>query len=149
MTSCISTTLVLVLLGTIVLFVLTARNLSAYVRENINVSVLISDELTEGEIDSMRLGLLNTEFVKSVEYISKERALEETTTELGTDPADFLGFNPFTASFELKVKADYANTDSLSKIVGRLDADEDVMGVDYDKETMDSVNKNIRKISVI
>ena len=70
MTSCISTTLVLVLLGTIVLFVLTARNLSAYVRENINVSVLISDELTEGEIDSMRLGLLNTEFVKSVEQFT-------------------------------------------------------------------------------
>lgn len=148
-TSCISTTLVLVLLGTIVMFVLTARNLSSFVRENINVSVLISDEMSQAQIDTMRANLSACHYVKELKYISKDDALQETSKELGTNPADFLGFNPFTASFEINVKAEYANSDSLSKIVAQLDLRDEVVGVDYDKETMDSVNKNIRKISVI
>ena len=56
-TALISTSLVLVLLGTIVLFVLTARNLSDYVRENLNVTVLLSDDITQGEIESLQRSL--------------------------------------------------------------------------------------------
>ncbi len=149
MTSCISITLVLVLLGMIVLFVLTARNLSNYVKENINVSVLISDELSKAERDTLRVSLMRSDYVKRVDYYSKEDALAETSKELGANPEEFLGFNPFTASFEVKVKADYANSDSLTKIVQSLEANKDIVGVDYDRETMDSVNSNIKKISAI
>ncbi len=148
-TSCISITLVLVLLGTIVMFVLTARNLSNYVRENMNVSVLISDDLAKKDLNALRVSLMESHYVKSVLYVSKDDALKETTAELGTNPADFLGFNPFTASFEIKVKAEYANTDSMTNIVKQLEANKDIVGVDYDKETMDSVNTNIQKISAI
>ncbi len=148
-TSCISITLVLVLLGMLVMFILTARNLSNYVRENMNVSVLISDDLSKKDLNALRVSLMESEYVRSVYYFSKEDALNETSKELGTNPADFLGFNPFTASFEIKVKAEYANTDSLAKIVKRLEANKDIVGIDYDKETMNSVNKNIQKISVI
>ena len=49
-TSSISTTLVLLLLGLVVFFVLAANNLSVYVRENINFSVLISDDMKETDI---------------------------------------------------------------------------------------------------
>ncbi len=148
-TSCISITLVLVLLGVIVMFVLTARNLSNYVRENMNVSVLISDDLKKDDLNALRVSLMESHYVKSVLYVSKDDALKETSAELGTNPADFLGFNPFTASFEIKVKAEYANTDSMTNIVKQLEANKDIVGIDYDKETMDSVNKNIQKISVI
>ncbi len=148
-TSCISITLVLVLLGVIVMFVLTARNLSNYVRENMNVSVLISDDLSKNDLNALRESLMESHYVKSVLYVSKDDALKETSAELGTNPADFLGFNPFTASFEIKVKAEYANTDSMTNIVKQLEANKDIVGIDYDKETMDSVNKNIQKISVI
>ena len=48
-TSSISTTLVLLLLGLVVFFVLTAHNLSVYVRENISFSVLISDDMKEAD----------------------------------------------------------------------------------------------------
>ncbi len=148
-TSLISTTLVLVLLGTIVLFVFTARNLSSYLRENINVSVLLNDDITPGETQSLKQSLQAQQYVKSLKYVSKERALHDQCVSMGTDPSEFLGYNPFTASFEVKVKSEYANNESLAKITQQLKSTNKVMDVIYQKELMNSVNKNIRKFSVI
>ena len=148
-TALISTSLVLVLLGTIVLFVLTARNLSTYVKENFNVTILLSDDIAQGEIASLQKSLEEQPYVKSLKYIPKERALHEQCIDMGTDPSEFLGYNPFTASFEIKVKSEYANNQSLSKIAKQLKGTEKVMDVIYQKELMNSVNNNIRKFSII
>ena len=148
-TALISTSLVLVLLGTIVLFVLTARNLSNYVKENINVTILLNDDISQGEIESLQKSLEEQQYVKSLKYISKERALHEQCVDMGTDPSEFLGYNPFTASFEIKLKSEYANNQSLDKIAKQLKATQKVMDVIYQKELMNAVNNNIRKFSII
>ena len=148
-TALISTSLVLVLLGTIVLFVLTARNLSNYVKENINVTILLNDDISQGEIESLQKSLEVQQYVKSLKYISKERALHEQCVDMGTDPSEFLGYNPFTASFEIKLKSEYANNQSLEKISKQLKSTQKVMDVIYQKELMNAVNNNIRKFSII
>lgn len=116
-TTCLSTMLVLVLLGTIVLFVLSAQNLSTYVRENINISVLINDEMDSLHIQNLKASFEKAEYVKELQYISKEEALQEECEAQGTDPSEFLGFNPYTASFEIKVKGDHATNEGMDKIV--------------------------------
>lgn len=148
-TTTISTTLVLVLLGIIVLFVLTARNLSNYVKENINVSVLISDEMDSLRIQKLESTLRKAPYTKSVEYISKERALQEEIEAQGIDPTEFLGMNPYTASFEVKINADYANPDSLGVAVKQLRGNSDIVDVVYSKDLIKSVNDNIRKVSIV
>lgn len=148
-TATISTTLVLVLLGIIALFVLTAHNLSNYVKENINVSVLISDDLNNDQIAKLQTSLEKTRYAKSIEYISKEDALTEQSEAMGTDPSEFLGYNPFTASFEIKVHADYATPDSLNAIVKELKGNTDIVDVVYSKDLIKSVNDNLRKVSII
>lgn len=148
-TTTLSTTLVLILLGTIVLFMLTARNLSNYVRENINVSVLISDELDSTQISKLQKQFGKSTYVKQIEYVSKEAAVKEVSKEMGTDPTEFLGYNPFTASFEIKVKAEYGNPDSLRHIVRDIKTNQAVVDVIYPKDLVKSVNENIRKISII
>lgn len=70
-TSCISTSLVLILLGTIVLFVLTAKNLSDYMRENINVSLLLNESMSDKDIDAFKQEISEKPYVKEIEYISK------------------------------------------------------------------------------
>lgn len=102
-TSSISTTLVLLLLGLVVFFVLTAHNMSVYVRENISFSILISDDMKEADILKLQKKLNQEPFVKQSEYISKKQALKEQTEAMGTDPEEFLGYNPFTASLEIKL----------------------------------------------
>ena len=148
-TATISTTLVLVLLGIIVLFVLTAHNLSNYVKENINVSVLISDELDSVQVAKMETELKAAPYAKSVEYISKERALIEEIEAQGVDPTEFLGMNPYTASFEIRINASHANPDSLNAAVKALRGNTDVVDVVYSKDLIKSVNDNIRRLSII
>ncbi len=148
-TTTISTTLVLVLLGIVVLFVLTAKNLSDAVKENINISVLISDDMNETQISDMQASFKSDPYVSEIEYISKEQAIEEQIEELGTDPSEFLGFNPFTASFEINLKAEYANNDSINKIVSKLKGDPNIVDVIYQQDLLNIVDSNIRKITII
>lgn len=148
-TSSISTTLVLLLLGLVVFFVLTAHNLSIYVRENISFSVLISDDMKETEILKLQKKLNKEPFVKESEYISKKQALKEQTEAMGTDPEEFLGYNPFTASIEIKLHSDYANSDSIAKIEKIIKKNTNIQDVLYRKELIDAVNDNIRNISLV
>lgn len=148
-TPAISTTLVLLLLGTIVFFVLTAHNLSNYVKENINISILISDELDSKQIKNLQKEFGKTDYVKSIDYISKEQALIDATTDMGTDPAEFLGYNPFTASFEVKLKAEHATPEEVDKIVSEVKKHPSVVDVIYQKDLIKSVNRNLQKLSIV
>ena len=148
-TSCISTTLVMLLLGLVVFFVLAAHNLSVYVKENIIFSIVISDDMKERDILRMQKSLNKEPFVKSTEYISKKQALKEQTEAMGTDPQEFLGYNPFSASIEIKLKSEYANADSIAKIEKQIRKNTDIQDVLYQKELVDAVNDNIRKISLL
>ena len=148
-TSSISTTLVLLLLGLVVFFVLTAHNMSVYVCENISFSVLISDDMKEADILKLQKKLNQEPFVKQSEYISKKQALKEQTEAMGTDPEEFLGYNPFTASLEIKLPSDYANSDSIAKIEKMIKKNSNIQDVLYRKELIDAVNENIRNISLV
>ena len=148
-TSSISKTLVLLLLGLVVFFVLAAHNLSIYVRENINFSVLISDDMKEADILKLQKRLDKEPFVKQTEYISKKQALKEQTEAMGTDPEEFLGYNPFTASIEIKLHSDYANSDSIAKIEKLIKKNTNIQEVLYQRELIDLVNENIRNISLV
>ena len=140
-TSSISTTLVLLLLGLVVFFVLTAHNLSVYVRENISFSVLISDDMKEADILKLQKKLNQEPFVK--------QSAKEQTEAMGTDPEEFLGYNPFTASIEIKLHSDYANSDSIARIEKMIKKNTNIQDVLYRKELIDAVNDNIRNISLV
>ena len=148
-TSSISTTLVLLLLGLVVFFVLGAHNLSVYVKENINFSILISDDMKESDILKLQKKLDKEPFVQATEYISKKQALREQTEAMGTDPQEFLGYNPFTASIEVKLHSDYANSDSITKIEKKIKKNTNIQEVLYQKDLIDAVNDNIRNISLM
>ena len=148
-TSSISTTLVLLLLGLVVFFVLAAHNLSVYVKENISFSVLVSDDMKESDILKLQKKLDKEPFVKATEYISKKQALREQTEAMGTDPQEFLGYNPFTASIEVKLHSDYANSDSITKIEKKIKKNTNIQEVLYQKDLIDAVNDNIRNISLM
>ena len=148
-TSLISTSLVLVLLGAVVFFVLTARNFSEYVKENINIEVLLEDSISGNRTNALYRMLKKEQYVKHVAYVSKEKAAAETIKEMGTDPAEFLGYNPFYASFEVKVKAEYAVGNRLRDISQKLKHETGVEDVIYQKDLLNAVNHNIAKISMI
>lgn len=148
-TSCISTTMVLLLLGMVVFFVQSAGNLSVYVRENISFSALMSDDMREADILKFQKKLEAEPYVKSTAYISKEQALREETEAMGTNPQEFVGHNPFTASVEINLHSDYANADSIAWIEKSVMQMAKVVEIVYPEELIDVVNKNVRKISLV
>lgn len=148
-TLCISTTMVLVLLGMLVFFVLTARNLSAYVKENLTVTVMLSDSVSDSQARQMAEELRRQRYTLAADYISKEQAQREQSAAMGADPSEFLGFNPFSASFEIRLKSAYANRDSLRWIAAGLLRDGRVTDIAYQEDLMDSVNMNVRKFTAI
>ena len=75
--------------------------------------------------------------------------MEEQNEAMGTDPAEFLGYNPFTASIEVKLNAGYANSDSVAWIKDEILAQKGVLEINYPQDLLDAVNRNIRKVSIV
>ena len=148
-TTFISTTLVLVLLGMVFLSVFLARRLSDSVKEDLTVTVLLSEEATESELTTLKARLSTERFVSRIDYISKEQALKEQIKAMGSDPSDFLGANPFTASFEIHMKAAYSNSDSLNWISTYLKEQPMTDDVIYQKELVDAINTNLHRLSYV
>ena len=148
-TLCISTSLVLILLGMVTFTVLTARNLSSYVKENLTVTLMLSEKMTVAESQRLRTSLNNKRYISRTLYISPQQALKEHVKAMGSDPTDFLGGNPFVGSIEMQLKAEYANNDSLKWITRELRANSNIEDITYQKDFMDQVNANLRKISIV
>ncbi len=148
-TLCISTMMVLILLGLVVFFVLSARNLSAHMKENLVVTVMLNDSVTVNDAKLLCRDLYHRPYSHNIDYISKEQAQQEQVRELGTDPTEFLGFNPFPASLEIQLNADYANRDSLKWIAKEIRKDQRVADLAYMEDLMDRVNVNLSRVSII
>jgi cell division transport system permease protein len=145
----ISITLVLFLLGLLGMIVLHARKLSDYVKENIGFSIIIREGVKESAIFQLKKKLDTEPWVKSAEYITKEKAAEVFSEELGEDFVGFLGFNPLLPSIDLRMKAGYANPDSVRKIENTLLSYEEVKEVDYHRPLVDQINTNVNRISMV
>ena len=148
-TLCISTTMVLILLGLVVLSVLIARNLSNYVRENMAINLVLGDTISIDDGAALVKELQARPYTREVKYISQEEALQTMTEKLGANPVEFAGVNPFQAEIEVQMQAAYANTDSLRHISEQLMKDARVTDVAYQADLIDDVNVNIQRISLI
>ena len=148
-TSTISTTMVLILLGVLMMFVLTARQLRDSVREDLTLTIVLSDGTSTLQAHALEDIIAKRRYIRDIDFISSEQALEEQVKTLGIDPTEFLGGNPFSISMELHLKSDYACTDSLRWITKQLSRDKNVVDVIYQKEMIDTLDTNLRNITYI
>ena len=148
-TLCISTSLVLILLGIVIFTVMTARNLSNYVKENLTVTVMLNEKVTMQESVKLCNELNTRPYTSKTTYISPKQALDEHIKSMGADPTEFLGGNPFVGSIEMQLQADYANSDSLVWITKELKRNVKVTDVAYQKDLMDMVNTNLKRVSMV
>lgn len=148
LTSMVSITLVLFLLGLLVMILLNAERLSEYVRERIGFTLVLHDDLKETEITKLKNSLKAQPFVKSLNYVDKDSAALVLQKELGEDFTGFLGFNPLFNSLEVKLFAQYTHSDSLAVIEKNLMQNPQVKEVFYQRSLVSVINENVRKISI-
>ncbi len=150
LTSIMSVSMVLFLLGVVSMMGLIGKELRDFVRESMSFTVILSPEAGESEVSDMRKRIERQPFVKEIVYHSKEEALEEVSRELGENPETFLGWNPLSPSFEVKVKSEYTSVaDSVAMVEAALKKLPSVRGVSYKRDLLDSLNKNIKVISAV
>lgn len=149
-TLCISTAMVLVLLGLVVLSVFTTRNLTTYVKENLVVTMMLEQDMTNSEMQNLCVRLRTRPYIKDLTLISKEQVLKEQTKAMGIDPTEFTGGNnPFLSSIELTLKGDYANNDSLQWISKELKNYPRISEINYQKDLVENVNQTLSKVSIV
>ena len=142
-----SLSLVLFVVGIIALIMINAQRLTDHVKENIGFTIMLDNEITEIESIKFQKELDASNFVKSTAFITKEQATEELKEDLGEDFVEFIGYSPLLSSIDVKINAEYANSDSLIKLSKELTEKPIVFEAYYQKDLIDKLNSNVAKIS--
>ena len=148
-TSIISISLVLLLLGMVGLLLINGRNIRKQVMESIGFNVILKENVKEADIYQLQKILDSREFILSTEYITKEEAALETEQMLGEDFIRFLGYNPLPPSIRVKLHQPWANPDSVMMIEQELEKYNSIEEVYYKKSLLYAVYENIRQITLI
>ena len=146
LTTIVSISLVLFMLGLLGILILNSKKLSDHVRENIGFSIIMNEGVKEARIMELKKNLDAADFVKYTEYITPEEAAEELQEDLGEDFIGFLGYNPLLPSIDLRLNAQYANIDSLKIIETDLLKNTDIKEVYYQESLIEMINDNLRKM---
>ena len=146
-----STSFMLFLFGLIITALFLASNLSQYVRENMTVTLVVKQDLTEENAAQLHYILQDMPMVKSVVYIDHKQTLEELeklTRELNLsqNPMEVLGYNPLFPSMEVTFHANFASSDNIEAFVQKLKMHKDVIDVEYQNTIIETVNRNIARI---
>lgn len=145
----ISIALVLLMIGLLGLILVNAKNLSKYVKENIVLNIIVSDNVSEGEVLTLQKDIEKNDYVLRTEYISKDLAAKNLKEDLGEDFVEYLGKNPLLPSIDIYLKEQYANSDSIHTFIQGVAKNSKIKEVVYQESLIDMVNDNIRNISMV
>jgi cell division transport system permease protein len=143
----LSIALVLFLLGVLGLLIINAKKVADHFKEQVTVTIYLKDTAKDVEIKQLEKSLAMSDFVKSTNYVSKEKAADILKAENGEDFMQFLGFNPLQNSIDLNLKADFVTTEKLEKISKDALSKNFVAEVSYDNDLVNLMNNNVKKIS--
>ena len=149
LTSAISVSLVLCLIGLECILMLSAGSLITRMRENITLTAVLSNDTDSTQCARLEKILSEEQRYSGYTYISSEQALEEHIRSLGEDPSAFLGYNPLSASYEIHPTDAYSAPDSLTMIAGEIEALPFVTEVIYPRDLADLMSSNVHEFSLI
>lgn len=149
LSSIISISLILLLVGVASLLLVNTESVSNYFKENMKVSVLIKPDVEDAKAADFEKSIVGMPFVKGTEFISREQGEEEMKRMLGEDFLSVFETSPVPVSIDVTLKAEYVADDSL-KVVGALISSNPIVDeVVYHKSLVDTLNDNLRKISLV
>ena len=149
LTSAISVSLVLCLIGLECILLLSAGSLITRMRENITLTAVLSNDTDSTQCARLEAILSDGQRYSGYSYVSSEQALEEHIRSLGEDPSAFLGYNPLSASYEIHPTDAYSATDSLAMIASEIEALPFVTEVIYPRDLADLMSSNVHDFSLI
>ena len=143
--------LVLLMLGTMGLLILNAKNIERYVKEKIHFELVLNEEVKEVDIKNLKTKLKAEIYVRDALFIHKDSAAEELKGILGEDFVTFLGYNPLKHNIHVYLESDYANPDSLKWILNEVESQNNSLIYEtlYHADMIEVMSENIKKLSLV
>lgn len=148
-------TLALFVIGLFSTLLIHAGKLSDVVKQSIEVQVYLDFDLTQTQLARLKNTFSQKEYIaylnqqSQVRFFSKEEGAKEFIQESGEDFMAFLGDNPLRDAYILNINPDFADLEHLKKIKAELEEIDGVYEVQYVASLIDSINQNLKKISII
>ena len=149
LSSVISISLVLLLVGIASMLLVNAKGVSDYFKENMQVSVLMKQTVAEEDALKFKMDLDKEEYIRSSVYVSREQGQREMAYLLGEDFLDVFTTSPIPISIDVTLAADYVSADSLEVVKAKLSASPFVEEVVYQRSLVDALNANLSRISLV
>ena len=149
-----SVTLSLLLLGLFSFFLLSSFNVKNYLESNTEINIYLNKKISSSQIEQIKRTLYTKEYSltnteSTLNYVSSEEAAKNFQSEIGEDFIDFLGNNPLRDLIILKINSDYFDLERLNIIESDILKIPGVYQVEYSKELIDNINKNVANISLV
>lgn len=149
LTSTVSVALVLMLLGIIALLGLGGASVTRDLREHVGFNIILAENAGEAHVNVLKQRFTTAPYVASVSYFSPEDALRKWEQDTGEDLMKLLGVNPFSGELEVKVKPEYATTDSLRRVTSGLTALPYIHEVVMHDDLIDAINANVKSLALL
>ena len=150
LTTVVSVTLVLVIIGIIALVTIGATTETQRLKERLEVSVVMADSVSDAGASALAGEIKKAPYALSVGVITKEAALKNWKNDTGEDLEALFGVNPLSPEVTFAVKADYASAKSLAQIGASLRKKSGVADVALpDAAMVENMNRNIERLCII
>lgn len=148
LSSVVSISLVLLLVGIAAFLLVSERSVSDYLKENMQVSVMMKRDVGESAALRYKKEIDAEPFVRSSAYVSKEQGAKEMAQLLGEDFLGVFETAPIPISINLTLKSEYVSPDSLAVVKTKLEDAPEVEEVVYQQSLVEALNSNLSKISL-
>ena len=149
LSSIISISLVLLLVGVASMLLVNAKSVSDYFKENMQVSVMMKQSVSDDQALAFRKELEGERYIKTTVFVSKEQGRRELAEQLGEDFLDVFETSPIPVSIDVTLDADYVSSDSLEVVKTEISACPLVEEVVYQRSLVDALNANLNRISLV
>ena len=149
LSSVISISLVLLLVGVASMLLVNAKSVSDYFKENMQISVLMKQNVSDEDALEYRELLDGERYIKSTTFVSKEQGRKELAEQLGEDFLDVFETSPIPVSIDVTLEAAYVSSDSLEVVRAEIAESELVEEVVYQRSLVDALNANLSRISMV
>ena len=149
LSSVISISLVLLLVGVASMLLVNAKSVSDYFKENMQVTVMMKQNVSDEAAMDYQAVLDDERFIRSSVFVSKEQGQREMADMLGDDFLDVFETSPIPVSIDVTLKADYVSADSLEMVRNEISESNLVDEVVYQRSLVDALNANLSRISLV
>ncbi len=149
LSSVISISLVLLLVGVASLLLVNAKAISDYFKENMQVSVMLKQTIDESDGLKYKEELDKQPFIRSSAFVSREQGRYEMEQLLGEGFLDVFETAPIPVSIDITLNAEYVSADSIEVVKARILDSQFVEEVVYQRSLVDALNANLSKISMV